>query len=253
MRFFLLFTLGISVFASKRLPKEFRYKTEEQIRQILTKKSDVIVNRSSAVLKNIPRRVTKKKFVPKFDAQKKIVRTLEKFKASIQGNIISSGRPVSITIIPDPNPKLPRGSYFACTGVNWAQKYDYRLVIECNKLVTPKNEYTISASIKDEFLTDGLKPLEGDVYDGSEESILGTAIHAGFQSIIESLKPKESTLSGERNKNRAGTHFLSGIQAGTSKANEEMLNKAADRKLVLTIRKNRRVVIEFKERFFYEL
>ncbi len=249
MKYLILITLSIQVFAvtSKRLPREYRGKSKEDIQKLLmSRQSDNVSNISSAIKK---KKVVK--FNPFFEKDKVVISSLETFAATITDNIVSSGRRFSLPVYPDSHFKIPEGSYFECEGVNWAQKYDYRVDFTCTKLITPNNEFKVSASIIDEYKVPGV--LADEIYDGSEESILGTAVAAGFQTMLGGIASVEQTDVGSRFKVNAGNTVVSGVQGGIGAANDEMLNRAQERNLILRVNKNKKVFIRFKERFSYEL
>lgn len=236
---------------AKRLPKEYRGKTKEQIEKMLKTKVDSISTKMSASIKSLSKQKKKKVFTPYFDEEKMTIASLETFAATIPDNIISSGRPFSLAVHPDSTSKLPQGSYFECAGRNWAQKYDYRIDFECSKLITPSKEYQINAVVLDEYKVSGVKADE--VYDGSEESIFGTAIAAGFQTLVNGISGRESTSIGNVREDSAGNTLLSGAQGGIAAANTLMLNRSQQESLIIRVNKNKRVFIQFKERFTYEL
>lgn len=250
MKYFILLIALTQVFAatSRRLPKEYRGKSKEDIQKMLMKRqSDNISNVSSAIKKQ--KKVVK--FEPFFEKDTIIISSLETFAATITDNIVSSGRRFSLPVYPDSHFKIPEGSYFECEGVNWAQKYDYRVDFTCSKLITPNNEFKINASVIDEYKIPGV--LADEVYDGSEESILGTAVAAGFQTMLGGIASTEQTDVGTRFKVNAGNTVVSGVQGGVSAANDEMLTRSQERNLILRVNKNKKVFIRFKERFSYEL
>lgn len=250
MKTLLLFAITTSVFAKlgKRLPLEYRGKSKEQIQKMLMNRKEDSV---STVRSAIRKKERYSSFNPYFEKDVITISSLESFAGTIVDNIVSSGRRFSLPVYPDEHSKIPLGSYFECEGVNWAQKYDYRIEFTCTKLITPDKEYNIKASVIDEYKVPGV--LADEVYDGSEESILGTAVAAGFQTMLGGIASVEQTDVGSRFKGNAGNSIIAGVQGGVGAASDEMLIRSQDKNLILRVNKNKRVFIRFKERFSYEL
>jgi len=247
LKYYILFslsTLCLSISASKRLPKNLRYKTLEDIQM-----SGSVIKKSKGRLKNTV--YIKKKFRPHFEKAKEKISTFEKIPGCLVGNIISSGQGVKVTVKACGTHSLPDGSYFACIGTNLLQKYDHRVLLSCKRLITPHKEYAIDASIKDYHDVDGLKADE--VFDGLEEGVLSAGATTLFQSVIETFKTKEQTSNGTINKNTVGNIYAGGLQDGASAGNSEFRSRASERKVVLVIKSGKKVLIEFNKEFFYEL
>lgn len=239
-----IYMFAFSGFANKRLPKKLRYKTLDQIQ-----KEGKVISKSQGKSTKVTFR---KKFNPTFEKARQKVSTFQQIPGCISGNIISTNsQQGKVKVYPCGDHSLPEKSYFACFTSNLVEKYNYRVILSCTKFITPEKEYEVSASIKDYYLVDGIKADK--VFDGTEESVISSGITTAFQSVIESFKSTESTLNGTINKDNVGNVYVGGIQAGASAANDEFSSRSSRNRVILVVKKDQRVLIEFNQEFFYEL
>lgn len=252
-------------FSFKTLPQKYRGLTKDEIKKLLedkvsTRDSSVVKdgNTSSSALEiennNLKKKLSKsnqiKNFSPTFGSQYGKIATFERFDAVIDGNIVSSGQPVTFKVDFMPHHKIPNGSYVSCTGTNQSAKYNYRIIAFCDRLITPDYEYEVSIGIKDSKKIDGIHP--DFVYVGEEEAVLGEGFSAILSGIIDARKERVSTAFGQEEVASVKNSLLGGLIKATELANSKAVSNKNDSVTILAVNDRKNVILEFKKGFKYE-
>jgi len=189
-------------------------------------------------------------FNPTFSSSYPPIATLSRFKGILEGNIVSSGQPVTFKVSIVETSKIPPDSYLACVGTNQAAKYNFRIVAKCKTLVTPSDEYDIDASLKDIKSVVGLKP--DFVYTGEEEAILGTGFSAIASGIIDASMDRTLTATGFATDPTLKNNLLNGFAEAARQATQKGQEHTENKTVVLAVETNTPVIVEFNRRFTYE-
>jgi len=234
----------------KLLPKELQYKSKEQIQDMLKSTADSISLKSSAIEKSVYRR-KRSVFVPDAKAEKIRIKKFERINGFVDGHIISNNSSSEeVVVYLSGSSKIPNGAYLTCYSSNLVQKYNYRVKLDCNTLVTDENEYSVEVSIKDENGVDGL--VADKVFDGESEKLFGAVVSSLTNSVLEGTKSKEKTILGEINSNNVGNSYVTALQAGVSAGNEKILSHTQAASVILVVYSRRKVIVNFRKGFTYE-
>lgn len=247
----------------KTIPKKYRGLTKkelaQQIKQLKTHRgkskmippsNNKLFNENLKLQLELNRFKKINSFAPTFDNQYSTIATFERFYGIIDGNIISSGYPVNFKIDFKNTAKIPSGSYLSCTGVNYASKYNYRIMASCDRLITPENEYSVIIGIKDTKKIDGIAP--DHIYTGDEEAIIGEGFSALMAGIIDARKERVRTAINFTQTPTLKNAYLNGIINAAKMANQKGKDHSSEQVIVLAVKDKKQVIIEFKRRFNYE-
>lgn len=264
-RVFLVFLIVPFLVSFKTLNKRFRGLTPNELRaymdSISTKQASIIKTKKAKKTKN--KRISYSKelkelkelkklnqFKPSFGSEFGTIKTMERFRGIVEGNIKVSNEQVTFKVNIVDNRKIPNGSYIACVGSSFAGKYNYKIIGNCHTLITPDDEYKIQASIKDKNLTEGIKA--DYVYTGEEEAVIGQGFTAAMSAIVSNAQRKTQTGLGFVNLPTNKNALLTGLVASAASANEKTKEENSKHYVLLAVEDQKEVVVEFNRRFTYE-
>jgi hypothetical protein len=251
------------LFAFKPLSLKFRGHTRKELAKSVDK-----VKLIQSSIKRVPQkksklRIENKKlkgelnrlkainsFSPSFDNQYGSISTLERFKGVIDGNIKLSGSAVDFKVDFLGSRKIPSGSYLSCVGTGLVNKYNYRILATCDRLITPEGEFQVSVGIKDLKKIDGIRP-DYD-YTGDEEAVIGEAASAITGNLINAKKERVQTSIGFSDVPTVRNAYIGGLVDAARMANQKAKSHTSNQIVIMAAKDKTEVIIEFKRRFSYE-
>jgi hypothetical protein len=266
MMHLLLSIIAFQVFPFGEIPEKYRGFTVEEIKKLedevkLTQSSpDRSRNRikkgnDNKRVKKLEREIKRLKsisnFNPTFGTTYSDIPTLSRFYGTLDGNIISLGATVRFKIKLDQSNSFPPDSYLACSGQQIIAKYNYRIIGECDTLITPDHEYRVNVNYKDTKKVDG---LEADiVHTGEEESLLGEIVTGISTALLDVEKDRVQTDFGFATVPNGKNAILNGLIGGAGAANNTLRQHTNQKSVVMAIKDKTPVIVEFNRRFQYEV
>lgn len=125
---------------------------------------------------------------PTIITEQSIFRPGEIINGELALSVLSSNllAPIKITL---KNSSLPKNSYALCSGATG----NNRIQGTCSKIITPTNEYDISATILN---SDGSAGLVGEIYSGKEEYIAGIIATSAASAMLSVSQDSVATTAG---------------------------------------------------------
>lgn len=237
----------------RSLPREFQGRTREEVNAIIMSKNKRNADNAGVVsdsIKAINSAIRKKVvYVPDLGDEKVRVKKFEMFEGIVDGIIVSSALGMDVRIVPI-SARFPEGAYFTCRTSNLSEKYNFRVLFNCDTLVTDDGEFEVEVSIKDEYKVDGL--LSDEVFNGEGEGVFGAIFGAIGSAVIDGTKSQETSLLGTVNKRNMGNLVRDGAQAGIANSVDTINQHTAKNVLILRVNDRRKVIINFVKGFSYE-
>ena len=153
-------------------------------------------------------------------------------------SILSTNLDSPIVIIPSSNPNIPDGSKVLCKG----RTKHKRVMVSCNKLVTPQYTVDIDAVLLE---SDGTFGLSGQYYSGKEEFIAGVLATEFTKGVLSTQQDRLDTVIGTVTKNNTRNQLLNGLITSSSAATDMMREEMQSKEPKVFISRNKKVILFF--------
>lgn len=242
MRAIIFTLLSTKIFALSVLPKKTQRVIEDKVS---VKKSSTVKSSYVKFLENENKSL--KKIANLRMSQPDIWENTDLFNVgdllggSLFFSVLSSNLESPILIIPENHPSLPDGSKILCKG----QTKHKRVMVSCNKLVTPTFSVDINAVALD---TDGSFGLRGEFYSGKEEYIAGVLASEFTKGVLSSQQSMVETPLGPVARINTRNQILSGLISTANETTELIREEMQTKEPKVFISKNKKVIIFFNDK-----